>query len=55
MSTFGVKTQIVFQLVSNHNWFSKGSLIEGEQDFTKNFMDHQMLHFEDDPSMVMCL
>ena len=24
---------ICFQLVSSHNWFSKGSLIEGEQDF----------------------
>ena len=36
MSTIGVKTQFVFQLVSSHNWFSKGSLIEGEQDFTKN-------------------
>ena len=36
MSTFGVETQFVFQLVSRHNWFSKGSLIEGEQDFTKS-------------------
>ena len=33
MFTIGVKTQFIFKFGSSHNWFSKGSLIEGEQDF----------------------
>ena len=47
---------ICFQLVSSHNWFSKGSLIEGEQDFTKSCHGSlKWFHFEKMIRVWLCV